>query len=91
MALKRNKNKIMIINITKQLNGSYKIMFSQKAPANSENFKGLMIFTFKTFNPELFYNFKHYGRWLDEKNKNSVLLLRLFKQSFQNSTSYYIS
>lgn len=90
MVLKR-RNKIMIIDITKDLNNSFRIVFTQRLTANGTNFRGLMLFTFKTNNSELFENFTDYGRWLNEKDKNVILLLRLFRTSKQNSTSYNIS
>lgn len=86
-----SKNKIMIIDITRDLDNNFKIIFTQKVLAENDRYKGLMLFSFKTNDSELFYNFTDYGRWLNEKDKYSILLLRLFNQTKQNSTSYNIS
>lgn len=86
----KGKNKLMIIDITKDLDNNFKIIFTQKIIASGDNFKGLMLFTFKTDSAELFCNFKRYGRWMREEDRDAILLLRLFNKSKQNTTSYNI-
>lgn len=83
--------KIMIIDIVKDLDSNFKIIFTQKTVVNSSSFKGLMIFSFKTSDSKLFYTFRDYGKWLKMKDKNAILLLRLFRQAKQNTTSYNIT
>lgn len=80
----------MIIDITKDLDNNFKVIFTQKIIAKGDSFRGLMLFTFKTDSPELFCNFTEYGRWLDEGNKYTILLLRLFIKAKQNTTSYNV-
>lgn len=81
------KRDFMILNILK-INDYYKVVFTQRRTIKSNNYTGLMFFSFTTKNDYLFNNFKNYGKWLNEKNKERILLLYLFEQSKQNTTPY---
>lgn len=80
----------MILNITKINDKCFKILFTIKYLCKSDYYKGLMLLSFKTDDSILYDTFSKYGIWLSKNDRKSVLLLRLFKQAKQNTTSFNI-